>query len=128
MIEANFTLIVLPIKGVGVFSNAYFEEEEFIGEYVESRPSKLGRKLTATLWESDPLGRFCNHSERPNTTLVKTENGYNLYANRPIDKGDEITVSYHVVEYKLERPKGEYFKSNFVNRDYKNYGKSICEY
>lgn len=128
MIEANFTLIVLPIKGVGVFSNAYFEEEEFIGEYVESRPSKLGRKLTATLWESDPLGRFCNHSERPNTTLVKTENGYNLYANRPIDRGDEITVSYHVVEYKLERPKGEYFKSNFVNRDYKNYGKSICEY
>jgi hypothetical protein len=128
MIEANFTLIVLPIKGVGVFSNAYFEEEEFIGEYVESRPSKLGRKLTATLWESDPLGRFCNHSERPNTTLVKTENGYNLYANRPIDKGDEITVSYHVVEYKLERPKGEYFKFNFVNRDYKNYGKSICEY
>lgn len=128
MIEANFTLIVLPIKGVGVFSNAYFEEEEFIGEYVESRPSKLGRKLTATLWESDPLGRFCNHSERPNTTLVKTENGYNLYANRPIDRGDEITVSYHVVEYKLERPKGEYFKSNFVNKDYKNYGKSICEY
>jgi hypothetical protein len=128
MIEANFTLIVLPIKGVGVFSNAYFEEEEFIGEYVESRASKLGRKLTATLWESDPLGRFCNHSERPNTTLVKTENGYNLYANRPIDRGDEITVSYHVVEYKLERPKGEYFKSNFVNRDYKNYGKSICEY
>lgn len=128
MIEANFTLIVLPIKGVGVFSNAYFEEEELIGEYVESRPSKLGRKLTATLWESDPLGRFCNHSERPNTTLVKTENGYNLYANRPIDRGDEITVSYHVVEYKLERPKGEYFKSNFVNRDYKNYGKLICEY
>lgn len=128
MIEINFTLIVLPVKGVGVFSNTYFEEEDLIGIYVESKPNKLGRKLTATLWESDPLGRFCNHSEHPNTTLVKTENGYNLYANRPIDRGDEITVSYHVVEYKLERPVGEYFKSTFVNRDYKNYGKSICEY
>lgn len=128
MIEAKFTLIVLPIKGVGVFSNTYFEEEDLIGVYVEPKPSKLGRKLTATLWESDPLGRFCNHSEKPNTTLVEIEDIYHLYANRPIDIGDEITVSYHVVEYKLQKTKGEYFKSNFINLDYKNFGRSVCEY
>lgn len=126
--ENNFTLIVLSDKGVGVFSNKYFNVEDLIGVYLENKPSKLGRKLTDTLWESDPLGRFCNHSERPNTTLVKTETGYNLYANRPIERGDEVTVSYHVVEYKLERPRGEYFKPSFISNDYKNFGKSVCEY
>lgn len=126
--ENNFTLIVLSDKGVGVFSNKYFNVEDLIGVYLENKPSKLGRKLTDTLWESDPLGRFCNHSERPNTTLVQTETGYNLYANRPIERGDEVTVSYHVVEYKLERPRGEYFKPSFISNDYKNFGKSVCEY
>lgn len=126
--ETNFTLIVLPDKGAAVFSNIYFDTEDLIGVYIQNTPSKLGRQLTATLWESDPLGRFCNHSERPNATLVKTENGYNLYANRPIDRGEEVTVSYHVVEHKLGRPKGEYFNPAFVNIDYKNYGKSTCEY
>ena len=126
--ENNFTLIVLLDKGVGVFSNKYFNVEDLIGVFLENKASKLGRKLTDTLWESDPLGRFCNHSERPNATLVQTETGYNLYANRPIDIGDEVTVSYHVVEYKLGRPKGEYFKPSFINNNYKNFGKSICEY
>jgi hypothetical protein len=124
----KFTLIVLPDKGTGVFSNVYFEVEDLVGVYVENVPNRVGRKLTDSLWESDPLGRFCNHSERANTTLVQTRTGYNLYANRPIDKGEEVTVSYHVVEYRLQRPRGEYFKTSFIFKDYKNYGKSVCEY
>ena len=127
MVE-KFTLIILPEKGPGVFSNVYFETEDLVGVYLEDKPNKLGRQLTGTLWESDTLGRFCNHSERPNTTLVQTKTGYNLYANRPIDIGEEVTVSYHVVEYKLERPRGEYFKTNFITKDYKKYGRTICEY
>ena len=126
--ETNFTLIMLLDKGAAVFSNVDFNTEDLVGVYVENKPNRVGRQLTSTLWESDPLGRFCNHSERPNTTLVKTETGYNLYANRPIERGDEVTVSYHVVEHKLERPRGEYYKSKFINKDYKNYGKSVCEY
>jgi hypothetical protein len=124
----KFTLIVVLDKGAGVFSNVYFDTEELVGVYLENKPNRVGRRLTGTLWESDPLGRFCNHSERPNTTLVQTETGYNLYANRPIEIGEEVTVSYHVVEYKLERPRGEYFKTNFIAKDYKNFGKSVCEY
>ncbi len=125
---SRFTLIVIQGRGTGVFSNEYLNTEDLIGVYVENKPNKVGRKLTDTLWESDPLGRFCNHSERPNATLVQTETGYNLYANRPIDKGDEITVSYHVVEFKLGRPKGEYYKPGFTEKVYTKYGKSVCEY
>lgn len=126
--EINFTLIVLPEKGTGVFSNKYFEVEELIGVYIQNEPSKVGRQLTSSLWESDPLGRFCNHSERPNATLVQTKTGYSLYANRSIEIGDEITVSYPAVEFKLNQPRGTYCKSSFVKADYKNYGKSLCEY
>ncbi len=125
---SKFTLIVIPEKGTGVFSNQYFDVEDLVGVYLENKPNKLGRQLADTLWESDPLGRFCNHSEHPNTTLVQTPTGYELYANRPIDRGDEITVSYHAVEYKLGRPKGEYYRSNFIEKDYTKYGKSVCEY
>lgn len=124
----KFTLVVIQGRGTGVFSNVYFETEDLIGVYIENKPNRVGRKLTDTLWESDPLGRFCNHSERPNTTLVQTETGYNLYANRPIDIGEEVTVSYHVVEYKLDRPKGKYYKVGFTDVNYKNFGKTICEY
>ena len=125
---SKFTLIILPEKGASVFSNTYFDIEDLVGVYLEDKPNKLGRQLTGTLWESNMLGRFCNHSERPNTSLVQTEVGYNLYANRPIDIGDEVTVSYHVVEYKLGRPKGEYYRVEFTDTNYKNFGKSICEY
>ena len=124
---SKFTLIVLPEKGASVFSNTYFDIEDLVGVYLEDKPNKLGRQLTGTLWESNMLGRFCNHSERPNDTLVQTETAYNLYANRPIDKGDEITVSYHVVEFKLGRPRGEYYRPGFTEKIYTKYGKSICE-
>jgi len=103
---SKFTLVVIQGRGTGVFSNVYLNAEDLVGIYIENKPNRIGRKLTDTLWETDPLGRFCNHSERPNTSLVQTEIGYNLYANRPIDIGEEVTVSYHVVEYKLGRPKG----------------------
>jgi hypothetical protein len=125
---SRFTLIVVQGRGTGVFSNEYLNTEDLVGVFLEDKPNKLGRRLTGTLWESNMLGRFCNHSERPNTSLVQTEVGYNLYANRPIDIGDEVTVSYHVVEYKLGRPKGEYYRAGFTDINYKNFGKSICEY
>jgi len=125
---SKFTLVVIKGRGTGVFSNVYLNAEDLVGTYVENKPNRIGRKLTGTLWEADPLGRFCNHSERPNATLVQTETGYNLYANRPIDKGDEITVSYHVVEFKLGRPKGEYYKPGFTDKIYTKFGKSVCEY
>jgi hypothetical protein len=124
----NFTLLIIPDKGTGVFSNEYFEPENLIGVFIQDTPNPHGRKLTEGLWESSILGRFCNHSERPNATLVQTETGYSLYANRYIDKGDEITVSYHVVEYKLGKPRGEYYKSSFVDTTYSKYGKLICEF
>lgn len=125
---SKFVLIVLQGRGTGVFSNTNFDTEDLIGVYIQNKLNKVGSQLTDTLWESELLGRFCNHSERPNATLVQTETGYDLYANRPIDIGDEITVSYDVVEHKLGRPRGSYYRIGFTDVNYKNFGKSICEY
>jgi hypothetical protein len=126
--DLNLTLIVTLDKGVTVFTNKEYREEELVGRYLENTPNKLGRKVSDELWESDILGRFCNHSEHPNTSLIKTETGYDLYANKSIEIGDEITVSYYAVEFKLNIPRGTYISPSFVNRDYKKFGKVICEY
>ena len=126
--DLNFTLIILPEKGTGVFTNRDYRQEELVGSYLENIPNKVGRQITDTLWESDTLGRFCNHSEKANTSLVKTESGFVLYANRDIEKGDELTVNYYAVEFKLGIPRGSNVSRAFVSKDYKKYGKAICEY
>ena len=107
--DLNLTLIVTLDKGVAVFTNKEYREEELVGKYLENTPNKLGRKISDELWESDILGRFCNHSEHPNTSLVKTETGY-------------------AVEFKLGIPRGTHISPSFVNKDYKKFGKAICEY
>lgn len=126
--EHNFTLIVTPEKGTAVFSNREYREEELVGKFLQNTPNKTGRKATDELWESGTLGRYCNHSERCNTSLVKTDDGYDLYANKVIEVGDEITVNYYAVEFKLDIPRGTHVKASFVKKDYKRYGKEICEY
>jgi hypothetical protein len=126
--DPNFTLLIVPDKGTGVFANKEYTEGELLGGFLQNTPPKVGRQITATLWESDTLGRFCNHSEKANTSLVKTESGYVLYANKDIEKGDEITVNYYAVEFKLNIPRGTHVNNTFVRKDYKNYGKTICEY
>jgi len=126
----NFTLIVLPDKGTGVFANKEYTPNEVLGEFLQNTPSRLGSKVKGVegLWESDTLGRFCNHSANPNTYLDKTEPGYLLYAKSTIDIGDEITVNYCMVDDKLGLPLGITIYPIFIEMNYKEYGKSICEY
>ncbi len=128
MIDSNFTLIELSDKGAGVFSNKGYTPNEVLGEYIQNTPTKIGRKLTDNLWETNLLGRYCNHSGQPSGYLVEIETGYVLCASNYIDIGDEITVNYYAVESKLGLTVGTFARSSFIKRDYKQYGKVICEY
>lgn len=70
------------IQGKGVFSRIEFIADEIIGN------ARIGDKRTA-------LGRYTNHSKRPNAQMIKGEkDNLLLVAIQPISKGDEITIDY----------------------------------
>lgn len=70
------------IQGKGIFSMIEFIADEVIGN------ARIGDKRTA-------LGRYTNHSKRPNAQMIKGEkDNLLLVAIKPISKGDEITIDY----------------------------------
>ncbi|MNQ89722.1 SET domain protein [compost metagenome] len=48
-------------------------------------------------WETDDLGRYCNHSLTPNTTVVSQGDKLELKANRKIEYGEEVLVDYRKI-------------------------------
>jgi SET domain-containing protein len=48
-------------------------------------------------WETSDLGRYCNHSLTPNTTVIYPDDRLELKANRKIESGEEILVYYRKV-------------------------------
>lgn len=75
------------IHGKGIFATAKIQPQELIG------PARIDGKRT-------PLGRYCNHSKRPNAKMVGDGGNIYLQAIREIQgceggfDGDEITTDY----------------------------------
>ncbi len=88
-----------PIHGLGVFAKKTIDKDERIGRYLANRTRRDG---TYVLWvEEDDVGRwsgydgygrlrYLNHSRSPNSEF----DGLELFAIRPIRRGEEITVHY----------------------------------
>ena len=78
-------------------------ENEIIGVWVTDKPlSKKSRYLfqphmTKKWWETDDLGRFCNHSLTPNTTVIPYPDRLLLKASRQIQNNEEIVVDYREI-------------------------------
>lgn len=76
------------------------DKNEVIGVWVIDKPiSKRSRCLfqshmSKKWWETDDLGRFCNHSIKPNTSVIYYPDKLELKAIRLIEKGEEILVNY----------------------------------
>jgi len=45
------------------------------------------------------LGRYINHSSKPNTTLVKRKNRYVLVAKRAIEKDEQLFADYEKLSF-----------------------------
>ncbi|GIQ57171.1 hypothetical protein Flavo103_03070 [Flavobacterium collinsii] len=71
-----------------------------IGIWLTDKPmSKNSRylfqeQMVKAWWETDDLGRYCNHSFTPNTTVIFQRNKLILKANRQLNYGEEILVDY----------------------------------
>ena len=46
---------------------------------------------------TDVLGGMINHSEEPNTTVVKNKDRYNLFTIKNIGEASELTVNYNTL-------------------------------
>lgn len=112
------------VKRYSVFSNKIFNENEIIGEYISSSHSDIGRRLYNGMYETDILGRYCNHSDVPNTRLLKVnDDSVILIANCEIQIGCEIVVNYKEVEIMVGVPYLTYYKEHFTNDILFNFGK-----
>ena len=124
-----YSILDTKIKGKAVFATKVFVKDEFIGEYYKNTPIKEYPKNIYG-WYDRELGRYCNHSNTPNTYVKETINldGYDLYANCNINVGDEIVVDYVFMEILTNAPAGVFYKQYFNNIILKNFGNNYTNY
>lgn len=87
--EQAFTVAKSPLHGNGVFAVRTLERGDAVG---------LAIRLTYGLWPTitDDLGRWVNHSDRPNAVLLwePAAGGHVIRAAAPIPVGAEVLVDY----------------------------------
>lgn len=115
-----YSLYNFKSRGTGVISTEVIPSNKLIGFYFtknelvtsESRPIYDG-------WiETNPLGRYLNHNENPNLTLIKNENVIELYSNQIIPKHTELTVDYLNVVKLINLPESLILSYEIFNFDY----------
>jgi len=87
-----------PLGGKGVFATTYIRKGSRIGRWVgELTNRNEGRYLIYLeflkyegVYEGRGRLRFLNHADKPNSDFK----GFELFATRPIHKGEEITIDY----------------------------------
>lgn len=82
---------VTETKGLGIFSIKDIPVDEKIGSWINKQ--KIGRYLNNGWSETLDLGRYCNHSDNPNT-YYKIEHNQVILYSKGIKEGDEILVNY----------------------------------
>lgn len=77
---------VMPssIDGLGLFATALFRPNALLA------PMRIGDKRT-------PAGRYTNHSDTANASVIWTESAVFLKAKRSIEPYEEVTIDYREV-------------------------------
>jgi hypothetical protein len=111
----SFKIEKTPRKGYSLFSTKDFKKGDKVGVVLSTTPSKKGRNIHDGWYETDMIGRYINHSGKPNTELKKNGEEVLLYATRDINGGDEVTVHYGDVEKLLGAKSGSFLLDNFID-------------
>jgi len=119
-----YCILFTKEKGYSVFSNFNIKIDEFIGKYTSLEKNKKGREIKKNVWETDDLGRYCNHSSDPNSKLVYSDGEYFMYASKEISIGDEIVVNYLYLEDILGMRRNTFYREHFKEIPLKNYNVS----
>lgn len=76
------------------------DRDELIGIWVTHKPTSkdsrylLQKQMSKSWWETDDLGRYCNHSNTPNTYVSYHSDKLELKAIREIKEQEELLVDY----------------------------------
>jgi SET domain-containing protein len=85
-----------------------------VGKYLSKTKTLNGRQID-DLWETDVIGRYVNHSSKPNTKAIVRDGEVFLIAVRDINKDEEITINYSSIEKMLGVDKGSFLLDGFVD-------------
>jgi SET domain-containing protein len=114
-IDSNlFYIEEVPKKGMSLFSNKDVKKGEEVGKYLSKTKTLNGRQID-DLWETDVIGRYVNHSSKPNTKAIVRDGEVFLIAVRDINKDEEITINYSSIEKMLGVDKGSFLLDGFVD-------------
>jgi SET domain-containing protein len=102
LLKQNVFIAPSSIHGKGLFARRDLDEDAYIGTYRGMGTRRDGKYV---LWtfpdDSKPAGRrglnmfrYLNHSEEPNAEF----DGYDLFALRDIEEGEEITFNYEGID------------------------------
>ena len=118
--NSYFNIIDFPERGKGLVSIQTIFPGKVIGLYLskELEPILEGRVLYDGWIESTPIGRYVNHSNRPNCNVSLDSNNISLVSNNVIDYHEEITVNYLEVAELINLPKNQYSKYGIEDFSY----------
>jgi len=118
-IDSNLYYIEeVPKKGMSLFSNKDVKKGEEVGKLLSKTKTLNGRpiwQIEEKLWETDVIGRYINHSSKPNTKASVRDGEVFLTAVRDINKDEEITINYSSIEKMLGVDKGSFLLDGFVD-------------
>lgn len=117
----RYVILNTEVKGKAVFAKEDIPASSLIGEYFKNFPNSIFKSNIFGFYDRE-LGRYCNHVNKTNTYVVKVEDGYDLYSNRLIKKGEEIGVSYLEMEQLSNVPKYTFYKNHFIPDILTNFG------
>ena len=91
----NYSVKKSDINGKGVFASKNFKKGELVGIGVTDESAlKPITDMKDFRDARTKLGKYLNHQEKHNASLKSENNTLNIYTNKAIKKGEEITVNY----------------------------------
>ena len=83
------------IHGKGAFATKNLKKGELVGMAVTDEEAVKPIKDPKDFRDArTKLGKYLNHQTKHNASLKSENNTLNIYTNRVVKKGDEITVNY----------------------------------
>ena len=92
----TLTIRVSKVQGLGLFATRPIPKGTVLGV------SHIRNKAFENGYIRTPLGGFINHSEWPNSELIRHNQGYVLKTLVTIIIGEEITTKYHLYDIEEE--------------------------
>ena len=107
-------------RGVGIISSIPILKNQYIGNYLsKTEPiTNQSRALYDGWVETNPLGRYINHSPNPTCRLEYHETSIKLYSTRYLNKWEELTIDYLEIIKLINLPEHLIKKYSIINYEY----------